>query len=161
MMSTKTTTLQKSRAYLWIGAAGVLIAAGYLGMSLDLPFGHLDQPGAGIFPIMAGVTLLAASLITIWEGWHLDPALRVEMPHGTDLKRLLGLVALLLGFFIALPLLGQLISSTIFCILLMRVISDLGWPRIVAYSVLMCGALYGVFVFLLKVPMPSGVLGYQ
>lgn len=153
-------TLPKSKAYLWIGAAGVLVAVGYLGASLELPFGRLDQPGAGTFPIVAGVILLVASLITIWEGWQLNPALRIELPHGADLKRLVSLVALLFGFFIALPLLGQLISSTIFCILLMRVISGVSWPRIMIYSVLMCGALYGVFVFLLKVPMPRGVLAY-
>ena len=152
------TNLQKSRAYLGIGAAGVLIAAGYLGMSLDLPFGHLDQPGAGIFPVVAGVILLTAGLVTICEGLQLDAALRIELPHGTDLKRLVSLVALLLGYFIAMPLLGLLISSTIFCIFLMRVISDLSWPRIAIYSAVMCGALYAVFVFLLKVPMPRGVL---
>jgi len=160
MMPMQAASFQKRKAYLWMGAAGVLFSACYLGMSLELPFGHLDQPGAGIFPVVAGVILLIASLITMREGWQFEPAARIELPGGQDLKRLVSLMLLLLGFFIMLPLLGLLISSLIFCILLMRVISDLGWLRIVAYSVVMCGALYGAFVFLLKVPMPRGVLAY-
>jgi putative tricarboxylic transport membrane protein len=152
--------LRKGKAYQWFGLAGVLFSAGYLAMAVELPFGELSQPGAGIFPVVAGVILLAASLITIWEGRKLDPDSQLALPSGADARRLLGLVAALLGFLVALPLLGLLISSTLFCILLMRIISDLGWPRIAVYSVLICSALYGVFVFLLKVPMPRGLLAY-
>jgi putative tricarboxylic transport membrane protein len=156
----KAIAIQKGWAYLSIGAVGALIAAGYLGMSLELPFGRLDQPGAGVFPIVAGVILLIASLISIWEGMQPDSASRIKLPQGTDLRRLSSLVALLLGFLITLPLFGQLISSAIFCMLLMRVISDLSWLRIAIYSLVMSSALYGVFVLLLKVPMPRGVLAY-
>ena len=153
-----TATVSKRSGYIGIGAAGVLIAAGYLALALDLPFGHLDQPGAGIFPVLAGTVLVAASLMAIWEGLKLAPDVRVEIPAGADRKRLLILVALLLAFLVALPILGQLISSTIFCILLMRGLSSLSWPRIVVYSFVMCGALYAVFVVLLKVPLPRGLL---
>ena len=153
-----TATVPKRTGYIGAGIAGLLIAAGYLAMALDLPFGHLDQPGAGVFPIVTGAILVVASLIAIWEGIKLDPTTRIEMPVGTDLKRLLSLIVLLFGFLIVLPLLGQVIASTLFCILLMRCLSDLGWARIVAYSVIMCGALYVVFVMFLKVPLPLGLL---
>ena len=59
---------------------------------------------------------------------------QVDLPAGADLRRLLSLIGLLLGYFLALPWLGQIISSMLFCALLMRVLSDLGWTRIVAYS---------------------------
>ena len=117
-----------------------------------------DQPGAGVFPIVAGCVLIAASLSAIWEGVRLDPLVTVDIPTGADLKRLLSLVALLIAFVIAIPLLGQLIASVIFCILLMRCLSDLGWVRIVASSLLVCGGLYVAFVMVLKVPLPGGLL---
>ena len=105
-----------------------------------------------------GITLLAASLTTLWEGWRMDRDERVDAPAGADLRRLLALVGLLAGYVLALPWLGQIIGSTVFCALLMRVLSDLGWTRILVYSLIISVALYGVFVFLLKVPMPRGML---
>ena len=156
----KTTAWQKRNAYLVMGGLGLFFAAGYLGMSFQLPFGRLDQPGAGVFPVIVGVMLLLASLTTMWEGWQLDKAEPIDLPAGADRKRLLSLIGLLFGYFLALPWLGQIISSTVFCILLMRVLSDLRWPRIVAYSLVMSIALYVVFVFLLKVPLPRGTLGF-
>ena len=155
----KTTSFQKRNGYLVMGGIGLFFAAGYLGMSFQLPFGQLAQPGAGVFPVIVGVMLMLASLTTMWEGWQLDKAEQVDLPAGADRKRLLNLISLLFGYFLALPWLGQNISSALFCALLMRVLSDLGWPRIVAYSLVMSIALYVGFVVLLKVPMPRGMLG--
>jgi len=154
----KTSSLRKRNAYLVIGGFGLFFTAGYLGMSFQLPFGQIHQPGAAVFPIIVGVTLMLASLITMWEGWQMDKAERVDLPAGKDRKRLVSLIVLLVGYFIAMPYLGQFISSTLFCIFLMRVMSELSWQRIVAYSMLMSIVIYFVFMFLLKVPMPCGIL---
>ena len=154
----KTTSLQKRNGYLVIGGIGLVLAAGYLGMSFQLPFGQLDQPGAGVFPVIVGLILLLGSLTTMWEGWQLGKAERIDFPADADRNRLLSLIGLMFGYFLAIPWLGQTISCTLFCILLMRVLSDLSWPRIVVYSLAMSIALYVVFVFLLKVPMPRGIL---
>jgi len=151
-------SIQKRHAYVAMGGAGLLLSAAYLGATAELPFGHLDQPGAGVFPVVAGCILIAASLITIWEGWRLGPDIRIDMPLGQDLKRLLGLVGLLLGFLVTLPFLGLLISSSIFCVLLMRLLSGPAWAWILTISLTMCGVLYFAFVFVLKVPMPLGLL---
>ncbi len=156
----KTTSLQKRNAYLVMGGIGLFFAAGYLAMSFQLPFGQMDKPGAGVFPVIVGIILMLASLTTMWEGLQLDKAEQVDLPAGADRKRLLSLIGLLFGYFLALPWMGQIISSTLFCILLIRVLSDLSWLRIVEYSLAMSIALYVVFVFLLKVPMPRGMLGF-
>src|SRR5262249_24312566 len=123
-------TIQKRHAYLALGGAALLVSAGYLLAATDLPYGRLDQPGAGVFPVLAGGILADASLITMWEGWRMSAADTVELPYGADLKRLLSLVASLLALLIALPLLGYFISSLIFCAFMMRVLSDLTWARI-------------------------------
>lgn len=154
----KITPFPKRMGYLLMGAAGLVVAAGYLGLSVQLPFGQMDQPGAAIFPVVTGVLLVLASLVTLWEGWRTARAEQVAFPAGADRRRLLGLIALLLGYVLALPWLGQIVTSSLFCIVLMRILSPLSLPRIVVYALLMSGTLYGVFVFLLKVPMPRGVL---
>lgn len=146
--------IEKRTAYLSIGAIGVLLAASYLGAALQVPFGQLDQPGPGTFPVVVGVVLLIASILTMWEGWHAESRLRVDVPPSADLRRVGGAVALLFGFLIAMPILGYVISSGLFCILMMRILSNLNWARIVVYSLVMCGALYILFIQLLHVPMP-------
>jgi putative tricarboxylic transport membrane protein len=153
-----TTSFRKRKGYLAMGSGGVFIAAVYLGISFRLPFGQMDQPGAAVFPVAVGAILLLASLTTLWEGLRMDRGEQVSLPAGEDLRRMVSLIGSLLGYFLALPWLGQIISSTLFGILLMRVLSDLGWPRIVAYSLTISIVLYAVFVMLLKVPMPPGIL---
>jgi predicted small integral membrane protein len=153
-------SLQKRKGYLAIGGIGLFLAAGYLGMSFQLPFGQLSRPGAAVFPVMVGVLLLLVSLATVWEGWRLDEGERIDLPAGADRTRLLSLIGLLLGYFVTLPWLGQIVGSALFCILLIRLLSGLSWPRVVAYSIPMSIGLYIVFVTLLKVPLPRGILAF-
>lgn len=153
-------SLQKRKGYFVMGGIGLFFAVGYLGMSFQLPLGQLNKPGAAVFPVMVGGMLMLASLATIWEGGQMDKAEQIDLPAGTGRKRLLILIGLLLGYFIALPWLGQIISSALFLLLLMHVLSDLSWPRIVVYSLVASIALYVVFVFFLKVPLPRGLLAF-
>jgi putative tricarboxylic transport membrane protein len=156
----KTTPYQKRKACLALGGMGLLLATGYMWMSFQLPFGAREQPGAALFPVIIGVVLCFASLAAIWEGWKMDKAGQINLPAGSDRKRLLSVVGLMLGYFLALDLLGQIITSTVFCILLVRLLSDINWPRVLAYSLAMSIALNVVFIFMFKIPMPRGILYY-
>jgi len=150
--------IQKRKGYLAVGAAGLLLSASYLGASSRLPFGELARPGAGVFPLLVGVLLVIGSLSTLWEGLRTSAAEQVELPAGRDRLRLLVLLAALFVYILALPWLGQLIASALFLILLMRVLSDVAWPRVIVYSLIISATLYFIFVRLLNVPMPRGML---
>ncbi len=156
----KTISCQKRKAYLAIGGMGLFGGAGYLGLSAQLPFGKLDQPGAGVFPVIVAFLLMIASLATMWEGWQLGLEEQVDLPAGPDRRRLAYLIGLVCGYFLTLPWLGQIISSTLFCLLLMRILSNLHWPRLVANSLAISMTLYVGFVLILKVPMPRGLFGF-
>lgn len=152
--------LQKRKGYLVTGAGGLVLSAGYLGLSVQLPFGELARPGASLFPIMVGALLAVASLSTLWEGWRTASAEQVELPAGRDARRLLVLVGALFVYIVALPWLGQVIASSLFLVLLMRVLSDTSWIRVIAYALIISGTLYAVFVRMLSVPMPRGLLDF-
>jgi hypothetical protein len=154
------TRLQKRKGYLAVGAGGLVLSAGYLGMSVQLPFGELARPGASLFPIMVGAILALASLATLWEGWRTMVSEQVEFPAGQDAVRLSVLVGALFVYILALPWLGQIIASSLFLVLLMRVLSDIGWPRVIVYALIIAGTLYVVFVRLLNVPMPRGLVDF-
>jgi putative tricarboxylic transport membrane protein len=157
-MATK--TVGKRKGYIAIGGAGLVVGASYLGLALELPFGALDQPGAAVFPVAVGILMLLVSLAAIWEGWRLDIGEQVEFPIGDDLRRLLGLVGLLLVYFVTLPWLGQLIGSALFCAGLIRLLSTTGWLRSLVYGLVMAVVLYAVFVVAFKVSMPRGILAF-
>ena len=153
-------TISKKKSYLWTGLLGLLLSIGYLRMALDLPMGALDEPGAGLFPILVSAIMAFASCATMWEGAKAPASDVIEMPSGTDRARLIKLVLLLSAYFLAIPWLGYLISSFVFCCVLIRLLSDTNWIRCVLYAAIMTAAVYGVFIYLLKVPMPTMALGF-
>ena len=46
----KTNAFDKRTAYLVFGGVGLVIAAAYLRLSVQLAVGQLDRPGAAVFP---------------------------------------------------------------------------------------------------------------
>jgi hypothetical protein len=119
--------------------------------------GRVRQPGAGVFPVISGFLLLLGSVSALWEGMKQRNSEKVELPAGSDLLRLLAVLGGVLGYLILLPVLGQLISSTLFCFVLIRALSSLSIWRVMLYAVLMAGAAYLLFVRILMLPMPGGI----
>jgi putative tricarboxylic transport membrane protein len=156
----KISSVKKRNGYIVIGVGGFLFAAGYLVMSLELPFGQMDQPGAAVFPVIVSAIMMLACLLTLQEAWRMSKTLEVGLPVGTDRTRLSTMMGLLLGYIVLLPWLGQLVCSIVFFVVMLRSLSDLGWFRIAVYSLALSLALYVAFIVVLKVPMPRGELFY-
>jgi len=96
----------------------------------------------------------------VWEGLQTHKSESVELPVGSDLRRLLLVLAGILAYLLLLPILGQLISSTIFCFVLIRALSSLSIWRVALYALLMAGAVYLLFVRFLMLPMPVGIFAF-
>lgn len=151
--------ISRSKGYIGAGIVGVLLSSGYLHMTLELPMGEMDQPGAGVFPVLVAAILFVTSVSALWEGWQRrenSPAL--DLPKGSDRIRLLKMIGLLLIYFLAIPWAGFSLSSILFCILLIRLLSTLSWKQSGLYAFLMTAILHLIFITALKVPMPAGIL---
>jgi putative tricarboxylic transport membrane protein len=147
----------RSKGYIVVGAIGICLSVLYLALSFQMPMGRVRQPGAGVFPVISGFLLLLGSVSALWEGMKQRKSEKVELPAGSDLLRLLAVLGGVLGYLILLPVLGQLISSTLFCFVLIRALSSLSIWRVMLYAVLMAGAAYLLFVRILMLPMPGGI----
>ena len=115
---------------------------------------------AGILPAgwPAGAALGVLAMVLGARGMRRGPAW-----HGFGAARtgvVFGLIGLLFGFFLVLPWLGQIVSGAIFSLLLIRLLSNLGWVRIAIYAVVLSVAVDLVFAFLLNVPLPRGIFGF-
>ncbi|MDO9024123.1 tripartite tricarboxylate transporter TctB family protein [Zwartia sp.] len=149
----------RSKGYIVVGAIGICLSAFYLALSFQMPMGRVRQPGAGVFPVISGFLLLLGSVSALWEGLKLRKSETVELPAGSDLLRLLAVLGGVFGYLVLLPILGQLISSILFCFVLIRALSNLSIWRVALYALVMAGIAYLLFVRLLTLPMPVGILG--
>lgn len=153
-------TLQWSRGkgYVAVGAVGVFLSTIYLALSLQFPFGTMRQPGAAIFPLISGGFFLLGSISAIFEGLRTSHSEKVEVPAGSDFFRLCLVIVSLIGYLVLLPWLGQLLSSALFSYVMIKTLSTLGRFRIAVYAIVISVSVYILFVKLLKLPLPLGII---
>jgi hypothetical protein len=146
------------------GLLALLVAAVYVADAWQtLSMGRWHKPGAAIFPIAVGL-LLAISAISVLLEKHrgaADPMpVTVSLPAGSDLRRLLMVLAAFAIYFLAMPVIGNMIASALFLFASMWLLSDESGksaPRLALYAVVIALCLEVFFVRLLKVQMPAGV----
>jgi hypothetical protein len=137
-----------------------LLAAIVLITSVGLGIGSLHNPQAGFMPFWTGLLILIFSLI-LFGITYVNKAISVRW---ADLwrnvhwqKNIMAVIALAI-YGLALPSLGYLIATSI----LMMILFCLGGMKVwtSAFSSLLSVFLsYGLFQFILKTPLPRGILG--
>ena len=148
-----------------VGVLALLLAAVYaVDAWQTLSMGRWHKPGAAIFPIALGLLLAISAISVLLErhGGTDDPMpATFSLPLGTDLRRLLSVMAAFAIYFLTMPLLGNLIASALFLLATMWLLSDnpdKSIARLSLYAVAMALMFEVFFVRLLKVQMPTGVL---
>jgi len=144
-----------------IAAAALAGMAGYLLLeSRKLPFGSFRVPQTGFFPRVLGILL---ALLAVGE---LVRALRVSVPASTSEKiagegwiRISATLVAMLGFALVLERLGFLLATFLLMILLLRAIEAPRWSKVFLVALVTSLLSYGLFAFLLGVPLPAGILG--
>ena len=127
-----------------------------------LSVGRWHKPGAAIFPIALGALLAISALSVLFERRGGDGAMpsTFTLPRGTDLGRLLLLLAAFALYFLAMPVIGNMVASALFLFASMRLLSDdptRSPVRIAIYAIAIAVSFEWFFVRLLQVQMPGGV----
>ena len=149
------------RGRLIASLAGLLLSLGYgLQAWITLPMGKMSQPGAAVFPLIVAVFMLVSSLVILFEDMRsLDSEEGpLGLPSGTGLHRLLGVLASLVGYVVVAYLVGHLIGSFLLSLAMVHLIKPGSWIRTLVIALAVSLSAYGVFVSMLGVPMPKGVL---
>jgi hypothetical protein len=128
-----------------------------------LSVGRWHKPGAAIFPIVLGALLAISGLSVLFErrgsGDGAMPA-TFTLPAGSDLRRLLMLLAAFALYFLVMPVIGNMVASALFLFASMWLLSDdptRSPLRLAAYAIAIALCFEWFFVRLLKVQMPGGV----
>ena len=127
-----------------------------------LSVGRWHKPGAAIFPIALGVLLAISGLSVLFERRGSDGAMPATftLPAGSDLCRLLLLLAAFALYFLVMPVIGNMVASALFLFASMWLLSDdpgRSLLRLAAYAIAIALCFEWFFVRLLKVQMPGGV----
>ncbi len=127
-----------------------------------LSVGRWHKPGAAIFPIALGALLAISGLSVLFERRGSDGAMPATftLPAGSDLSRLLLLLAAFALYFLAMPVISNMVASALFLFASMWLLSDdpgRSPLRLAAYAIAIALCFEWFFVRLLKVQMPGGV----
>ena len=141
----------------------LLLAAVYVTNTWQtLSLGRWHKPGAAIFPIAVGALLAISAISVLLEKHRADQSVpsTFSLPTGADLRRLLLLLAAFAIYFLAMPIIGNMVASALFLTASMWLLSDDPQRSIVRLSIYAIAIAVGFewfFVRLLQVQMPGGL----
>jgi putative tricarboxylic transport membrane protein len=146
-----------------IGAAALLLAAVYLYATSQIPTLEIGDPlGPKAFPILLGIALIAAAILLFIETLKADAEtgekpLRGSMRHWWLIGGVTGWTALYFGLF---DRAGYLIATVVYLLPMMVVFNYGKWVANVLTTVLWAVGSYVLFVKILGVVLPVGLLGF-
>ena len=149
------------RGRLIAGLIGLLLSLGYGQQAwTTLPMGKMRQPGAAVFPLIVAALMAVSSLMILFEEMRYRDSEEgpLGLPSGAALQRLLAIVASLVGYGVMAYAVGHLIASILLSLALVHLINPGSWVRTVVIGLAISLSTYGLFVSILGVPLPKGVL---
>jgi putative tricarboxylic transport membrane protein len=138
---------------------GFYVAAG----AIRLGVGSVDKPGAGFIFLWLAVILAGLAVIDLVNNIiKNDRKSAIQKPLWKGFRW--GKVILVLAgvgvYAIVLDILGFIVSTFLVLLFLFKVVEPFKWRDAIIGSVLTIAVVYAVFGIWLKVPFPSGILGY-
>lgn len=138
------------------GFSLALVAVLALSQAIHLPFGSVQAPDAGFFPVTLSVLLLLFALAVIANSF----VRAQQQPEFTS--RSWYMLAAAFGFIIyavVVDKVGFVLTTSIILLLLMRAVGGISWVRALAIAV--SGVVLSYLLFIeLGVPLPRGVMPF-
>ncbi len=150
----------RRRTPLGVATVFILFSIFYLATAAHLPFGTRNQPGPGVYPVLVGLLMLGSSL-----GLALEAVLGrraaespIEWPTGVAGWRMLTVAGASAGYILLVPYLGDALAGIVAMLLVLRVMGMRRWLVACALAVGVALTFHYLFVVLLSIPLPRGVL---
>jgi hypothetical protein len=139
----------------WMGIGLILTI-----WSATYPLGNLAQPGTGFLPLGLGILLLVFSTILLVRAFRLASSKGKKIAMLPTRWIYIALtVVLLIASALLLEKVGYLLTFFVLALLLPMLAGQITWKRSLLFAVLSAAGVYIVFVWLLKQPLPTGILG--
>ena len=139
----------------------VILAFGIVALtgSVQLGFGSLSRPGAGLFPFFAGLMIVIAAPIAIVNsivGRGSESEFILKKGAFTTVA---GMIVVFTGWILAMPTLGYVVLTFAAVLALAKLLGLEGWLKPLALSAATSLATYILFDRLLYLDLPRGLWG--
>ena len=141
-------------------ALGVVFALGgaaILQQALDLPNIAGMNVGPGLFPSIVGGAMALMGIALAIQGWVVRDQPEDEAPPLVTWFAV-GVVIATTVVIVAMPILGFLVAATLFSVGIV-LLSRGSWLSALIFSPIATVTIYYLFTFVLRVPLPRGLLG--
>lgn len=164
--------LTMKRANTILGIAGILggILIIVLAFIQELPFVRKGLPGAGFFPILCGIAIVACSLLLFYEDYlkrkksKYDTSKKDEIEiidiSSVEIKNFIFTTAASIFVILATQFIGLLVSIGITVIGLIKVLGKESWQKSVMVGIGTTVVLYLIFKEFLGVSLPDSMIGF-
>jgi putative tricarboxylic transport membrane protein len=116
-------------------------------------------PGSAFLPFWLGVGMsVLAGLLLFGALRSGDPGAE-WLPRGEGLRRLALVLGVTIAFVALLKIVGMILGTVLFLIVLMRALDRNPWPLTLTVAIAAAGFNYLVFTHWLRVPFPVSVFG--
>ncbi len=144
-------------ALVWMALGIAVVIASY-----SLKLGSLHTPGPGLMPFLLGIALLLCSLPVLIRS--LQMIMRKSKQRsgsiwsGVNFKKLIVVVASLIGYAVVLEKFGYVTTAFFVLVILFKTVESQRWSIVLVLSFLSVISTYLLFVVILNVQLPSGML---
>jgi putative tricarboxylic transport membrane protein len=135
----------------------------YLAGSLELPMGSAARPGAGLYPFLVGIALVALSAPLFIRSLRLKETQQEKtepFPRGKDRQRVMAVATALFFFVVLLKPWGYIICSIALMGVILRLLGLRSWGKVVLTSIFTAVISYYLFFSILGVPLPQGIFSF-
>ncbi len=142
---------------IWMSLGGLFVAGAW-----QQGLMRRQVPGPGFLPFFSGLALVLVSLSVLLPALARARAAerKAFFPERDSLRKVTIAVTALFGFGIALEYLGYLLSTLLFMLAVGQLVERRSWRAVTALASLTAVLSYLLFVVLLEVQLPTGLLGF-
>lgn len=142
-----------------LAALCILLGIGVIAVSSTYPTAEsygTGVPGPGLWPMAIAIVLLACSAMLLYNTWRMKPEKNTDIDlFGPGPKRAYISMAILVVYVLLLETLGFIIATTILEFIFIRWFSKKSYVVSFVIAAAVTAVVYGIFQFVLNVPVGS------
>ncbi len=142
-----------------LAALCILLGIGIIAVSLTYPTAEsygTGVPGPGLWPMAISIVMIACSLIMLYRTWKMTPEKNTDIVlTGQGARRAYISMAILIAYVILLEPVGFIVTTTVLEFIFIKWFSKRSVLVSLIISVAVTAVIYGVFQYVLNVPVGS------